>query len=72
MFRPPVRAAFIDALEAWRSAQEDSINDPAYISRFASMARTLTNPEEVSRALDNQAVKEFYRCLRGRPTHRSW
>jgi hypothetical protein len=57
---PPVRAAFADALEAWRSAQEDSVDDAAYIGRFASMARTLTHPEEIFRALDNQAVKEFY------------
>jgi hypothetical protein len=56
---PPVRAAFADALEAWRSAQEDLVDDAAYIRRFASMARTLTHPEEIFRALDNQAVKEF-------------
>lgn len=56
---PPVRAAFAGALEAWRSAQEDSVDDVAYISRFASMARTLTHPEEIFRALDNQAVKGF-------------
>jgi hypothetical protein len=56
---PPIRAAFADALETWRSAQEASVDDAAYISRFASMARTLTHPEEILRALDNQAVKEF-------------
>jgi hypothetical protein len=37
----PVRAVFADALLAWRSAQEVPVDDVAYISRFASMARTL-------------------------------
>jgi hypothetical protein len=55
----PVRAAFVGALHAWRSAQEAPVDDAAYISRFASMARTLTHPDEVLRALGDQAVREL-------------
>jgi hypothetical protein len=47
----PIRWAFVGALDAWRSAQEVAAEDAAYISRFASMARTLTQPEEIFRAL---------------------
>ena len=36
----PIRAAFAGALRAWRSAQDATVDDAAYISRFASMART--------------------------------
>jgi len=55
----PVRAKFADALNAWCSAQEAPVDDVAYISRFASMARTLTHPEEILRALNDQAVREL-------------
>ena len=55
----PVRAKFADALHAWRSAQEDLIDDAEYISRFASMARTLTHPEEILQALNDQAMREL-------------
>ncbi len=55
----PVRAAFADALRAWRSAQDATVDDAAYISRFASMARTLTHPQEIHRALNDQAVREL-------------
>jgi hypothetical protein len=51
----PVRAKFADALHAWRSAQEAPVDDAAYISRFASMARALTHPEETLQALKAQA-----------------
>jgi hypothetical protein len=53
----PVRADFAAALHAWRSAQEAPVDDVAYISRFVSMARTLTHPEEILRALNEQAVR---------------
>lgn len=53
----PVRAAFADALRAWRSAQDATVDDAAYISRFASLARTLTHPEEILRALKDQAAR---------------
>jgi hypothetical protein len=55
----PVRAAFADALRAWPSAQEVTVDDAAYISRFASMARTFTHTEEILRALNYQAVREL-------------
>jgi hypothetical protein len=55
----PVRADFAGALRAWRSAQEASVDDAAYISRFASMARTLTHPQEILRALNYQALREI-------------
>jgi hypothetical protein len=55
----PVRAKFADALNAWCSAQEAPVDGVAYISRFASMARTLTHPEEILRALNDQAVREL-------------
>lgn len=55
----PVRAKFADALNAWRSAHEARVDDVAYISRFASMARALTHPEEIFRALNDQAVREL-------------
>jgi hypothetical protein len=55
----PVRAAFEAALHAWCSAQEPAADDVAYISLFASMARTLTHPEEILRALNGQAVREL-------------
>ena len=55
----PVRTAFAGALHAWRSAQDATVDDAAYISRFASMARTLTHPEEILRALNDQAVREL-------------
>jgi hypothetical protein len=55
----PVRADFAAALHAWRSAQEAAVDDVAYISRFASMARTLTHPEEILRALNEQAAREL-------------
>lgn len=47
------------ALDAWRSAQEIAAEDATYISRFASMARTLTHPEEIFRALNDQPVSEL-------------
>jgi hypothetical protein len=55
----PLRAKFADALRAWRWAQEAPVDDAAYISRFASMARTLTHPEETFRILHDQAVREL-------------
>jgi hypothetical protein len=56
---PPVRAAFAGALEAWHSAQHAVIDDAPYTSRFASMARSLTHPDEVFQALNDQAVREL-------------
>jgi hypothetical protein len=55
----PVRDTFTDALDAWASAQEIEIDDVAYISRFASMARLLTHPEEAIQALGNQPVRKL-------------
>jgi hypothetical protein len=55
----PVRSAFVGALDAWRSAQQVAADDAACISRFASMARTLTHPEEIFRALNDQPVREL-------------
>ena len=54
----PVRAACVAALHAWCSAQEVPVDDAAYISRFASTARTLTHPDEVLRALSAQTMRE--------------
>jgi hypothetical protein len=35
------------------------IDDAPYTSRFASMARSLTHPDEVFQALNDQAVREL-------------
>jgi hypothetical protein len=56
---PPVRDGFAGALRAWHSAQEAAVDDGAHISRFASMARLLTHPDEVFRVLKDQAVREL-------------
>jgi hypothetical protein len=56
----PVRASFADALSAWHSAQESAIDDAAYISRFASMARTLTQPDEIRQELKYQPVRKLH------------
>jgi len=55
----PVRAKFADALRAWESAQLAPVDDGSYISRFGSMARTLTQPDEILRILNNQATGEL-------------
>jgi len=55
----PVRADFSNALRAWRSAQEAPVDEAAYISRFASIARTLTRPGATFQALHEQAVREL-------------
>jgi hypothetical protein len=55
----PVRDVFVSALDAWTSAQEASIDDVAYISRFASMAWTLTHSAEVIQMLKHQLVRDL-------------
>ena len=55
----PVRAKFADALRAWESAQLAPVDDVSCISRFGSMARTLTQPDEILRMLNSQAAREL-------------
>lgn len=55
----PVRADFIDALDAWREAQTSFIDDGEYISRFASMAMMLSHPRDIIRHLRKQEVREL-------------
>jgi hypothetical protein len=53
----PVRATFADALSAWRNAQQGPVDDIAYIEQFALMARALTRPTGIVRALGRQMVR---------------
>jgi hypothetical protein len=54
----PVRDDFIRSLDAWHLAQETLEDDVAYVSRFASMARLLTQPEEVIQSLRDQPARD--------------
>lgn len=53
----PVRDAFTRAVDAWASDQDTSLDDTAYVGRFASMARLLTHPDEVIQPLREQPVR---------------
>jgi hypothetical protein len=43
----PVRERFTSALHAWRDAQREPVSDSDYVTRFASIAATLTQHEQV-------------------------